>query len=116
MPNQPEPKKHPRKNKRLKLSISTRAKWKQILAEVEKAEAPVSVLRAITVNLIDGTQVDIDVQQLLSQGLDPEYLEIKINDKLHKLEDMIENVDFFISIDHVAQAVQPFTDQLLKNL
>ena len=112
---QQKPKK-PRKSKQLKLTISERAKWKQILAEVEKAEAPVSVLRGITVNLVDGTTVDIDVQQLLSEGAAPEDLEEQINEKLQKLDDIIKNVDFFISVDHVAKAVQPFTDQLLKDL
>jgi hypothetical protein len=114
MPQQ-NPKK-PRKNKQLKLTISERAKWKQILAEVDKDEAPVSVLQGITVNLIDGTQVDIDVQQLLAEGFLPEELESEINEKLQNLDNVIKNVDFFISLDHVAKAVQPFTDSLLKNL
>jgi hypothetical protein len=116
MSNQPKPKKLPRKNKRLKLTITQRDKWRQILAEVEKAQAPVSVLRAITVNLIDGTQVDIDIQELLAEGAAPEDLEQRINERLESLEDIIKNVDFFISVDHVAQAVQPITDNLLKNL
>jgi hypothetical protein len=117
MSKQLEPKKpRPRKNKRLKLTINERDKWRQILAEVDKAEAPVSVLRGLTVNLIDGTQVDIDIQELLAEGILPADLEIEINDKLQKLDDVIENVDFFISVDHVAKAVQPFTDSLLKNL
>jgi len=115
MAQQPK-KQQPRKSKRLKLTISERAKWKQILAEVDKAEAPVSVLRGLTVNLIDGTEVDIDVQQLLSEGVAPEDLEADINEKLHKLDRVIKNVDFFISVDHVAKAVQPFTDSLLKDL
>jgi hypothetical protein len=116
MSNQPKPKKPPRKNKRLKLTITERDKWRQILAEVEKAQAPVSVLRAITVNLIDGTQVDIDIQELLAEGVAPEDLEQRINDRLESLDDIIKNVDFFISVDHVARAVQPITDNLLKNL
>jgi hypothetical protein len=116
MSNQPKPKKPPRKNKRLKLTITQRDKWRQILAEVEKAQAPVSVLRAITVNLIDGTQVDIDIQELLAEGVAPEDLEQRINDRLESLDDIIKNVDFFISVDHVARAVQPITDNLLKNL
>ena len=112
---QQKPKK-PRKSKQLKLTISERDKWKQILKDVEKAEAPVSVLRGLTVNLINGTQVDIDVQQLLSEGMTPEELEFEINEKLHKLDDVIKDVDFFISVEHVAKTVQPFTDQLLKDL
>ena len=116
MSNQPKPKKPPRKNKRLKLTITERDKWRQILAEVEKAQAPVSVLRAITVNLIDGTQVDIDIQELLAEGVAPEDLEQRINDRLESLDDIIKNVDFFINVDCVARAVQPITDNLLKNL
>ena len=111
-----QPKKPQRKSKRLKLTISERAKWKQILADVEKDLAPISVLRAISVNLIDGTNVDIDVEELLKEGFDPEELEAEINQKLHELDHVIKNVDFFISIDNVAKAVQPFTDNLLKNL
>jgi hypothetical protein len=116
MSNQPKPKKPPRKNKRLKLTITERDKWRQILAEVEKAQAPVSVLRAITVNLIDGTQVDIDIQELLAEGVAPEDLEQRINDRLESLDDIIKNVDFFINVDCVARTVQPITDNLLKNL
>ena len=111
-----QPKKPPRKSKRLKLTISERAKWNQILADVDKDLAPISVLRAISVNLIDGTKVDIDVEELLREGIDPETLEQEINHKLHELDHVIKNVDFFISIDNVAKAVQPFTDNLLKDL
>jgi hypothetical protein len=113
---QQKPKKQQPKNKQLKLRINERDKWKQILAEVEKAEAPVTVLQSITVNLKDGTSVDINVQELLSEGMTPEYLENEINQKLHDLDDIIKDVDFLISIEHVAKAVQPFTDQLLKDL
>ena len=78
MAKQQKPKK-PRKNKRLKLTITERDKWKQILKEVEKAEAPVSVLHTITVNLKDGTKVEINVQELLAEGLTPDFLEKEIN-------------------------------------
>jgi hypothetical protein len=111
-----QPKKRQPKSRQLKLTITQRDKWRQILKEVEKEQAPLSVLRGITVNLIDGSQVDLDIQALLEQGLDPESLEQEINDKLKSLDDVIEDVDFFISVDHVARTVQPFTDQLLKDL
>jgi len=74
------------------------------------------VLKSITVNLIDGTQVDIDIQELLALGINPEDLEIEINERLYELDDIIRDVDFFISVEHVAKAVQPATDLLLKNL
>lgn len=108
--------KKPLKSKRLKLALTERDKWRQILKEVEKAEAPVSVLHAITVNLIDGTSVDINVQDILATGLDPKYLEEEISRKLKELDGIVEDVDFLISIENVAKAIQPVTDSLLKNL
>jgi hypothetical protein len=113
---QQKPEKPPRKSKRLKLALTEQAKWKQILKEVEVPEAPISVLQTITVKLIDGTEVEIDVQALLEDGISPEDLEEEINEKLESLDDVIENVDFFISVEHVAKAVQPITDSILKNL
>lgn len=114
--SQQKPAKPPRKNKKLKLTITERDKWKQILKDVEKAEAPVSVLKSISVNLIDGTKVDINIQELLSLGFNPEDLEIEINDKLYQLDHVIRDVDFYISVEHVAKTVQPATDLVLKNL
>lgn len=113
---QQNPKKPSAKNKRHKLTISSKDKWKQILKEVEKLEAPVSVIQTISVNLIDGTQVDIDVEELLKEGMSETDLEEEINSKLRDLDSIISNVDFFINIDHVAKTVQPITDSLLKNL
>jgi hypothetical protein len=108
--------KKPAKSKRLKLALTERDKWRQILKEVEKAEAPVSILHAITVNLIDGTSVDINVQDLLTEGVDAEFLEQEISRKLKELDGIVEDVDFLISIEHVAKTIQPATDSLLKNL
>lgn len=110
-----QPKK-PRKSKQLKLTLTERAKWSRILKEVEKAEAPISVIQVITVNLIDGTQVTINVQELLDEGVLPDELEDRINSKLRDLDHIIKNVDFFISVENVAKTVQPFTDNILRGL
>ena len=111
-----QPKKPLVKSKRHKLNISHKDKWKQILQEVEKLEAPVSVIRNIEVTLKDGTVVDIDVSELLGEGMNPEELEQEINQKLRDLDDIISDVNFYINIEHVAKTVQPATDDLLKNL
>ena len=74
-----QPKKPHVKSKRHKINISNKDKWKQILREVEKVEAPVSVIQTIEVILKDGTVVDIDVVELLNDGMDPVDLEKEIN-------------------------------------
>ena len=40
----------------------------------------------------------------------------EINLRLHKMDSIIKDVDFFISIENVAKAVQPVTDSILKDL
>jgi hypothetical protein len=116
MPKQQPKKPGAPKSKLLKLAISPKDQWKQILREVEKHEAPVSVIQKISVKLCDGTVVDIDVAELLADGMDPNDLEQNINEKLHELDEIIDDVNFFINIDHVAKTIQPATDNILKNL
>jgi septum formation inhibitor MinC len=53
---------------------------------------------------------------LIDDGQDPEEIEALLDDKFNQLDQYIENVDFFVDIDKVVNAVQPETDKVLKNL
>jgi hypothetical protein len=114
MSNQKPPRKPRQKSKRLKLS--RKEEWTKILKDVEKNEVPVSFLRSITVNLMDDTVVEINITELLEEGVDPEVIEIQLNQQLKDLDAYIKDVDFYINIDSVSKVVQKFTDRLLKNL
>lgn len=106
-----------RKRPRLKrLNVTAREKWSKILKDVEKREVPVTLLEAITVHLIDGTEVHIDIKELLDEGLQPDEVEQMLNEKLDALDHIIKDVDFFVNIDDVAKMVQPITDSFLKDL
>lgn len=113
--SQQNPKK-PRQPKSRRLNLSSKDKWERLLKEVTKEQVPVGVLRHITVNLKDGTSVDVNIEEMLEEGTDPALIEKMINAKLLALDDIIKDVDFHISVDSVAKVVQPFTDQLLKDL
>lgn len=115
MPKQQEPKK-PRQTRSKKLKLNKKEQWQNILKEIDRGSAPVSCLEHIQVLLKDGTIVVVDVKQLLSEGLDPEEIEYMVNAKLQALDHIIEDVDFFVSLDKVADTVQPVTDSILKNL
>lgn len=115
MSNQQEPKK-PRKPKSKRLNLNSKDQWEKLLKEVSKEQVPISVLRYITVNLKDGTSVDVNIAEMIEEGNDPEYVEKLINSKLQALDDVIDDVDFHISVDSVAKVIQPFTDKLLKDL
>lgn len=115
MPKQQEPKK-PRRPKSKRLNLNTKAKWEKLLKEVHKEQVPIGVLLYITVNLKDGTSVDVNIAEMIDEGQDPALIEKLINAKLEALDDIIKDVDFHISVDAVSKVIQPFTDQLLKDL
>lgn len=105
------------KKPRLKrLNITPRDKWNKILKEVEKQEVPVAFLESVTVNLIDGTSISVNIKELIAEGMDPDEIEKILNEKLDSLDYIIKDVDFYVSIDDVANVVQPMTDNFLKNL
>ena len=109
-----KPKKPRQKSKRLNLNSKTQ--WESILRSVEKKEIPIAFLESVSVNLTDGTVVNINVKELLDEGNDPDILEKMLKTKLSALDYIIEDIDFYISVAAVQNAVQPATDQLLKNL
>ena len=106
-------KKQQPKSKRINVSVKER--WKQILNSVSKNEVPVTMLEAVSVNLIDGTSVEVDIQQLLIEGNDPDDIRDMLNTRLVRMDDVIRDVDFMINIDKVASTVQPITDTILKH-
>lgn len=112
MPSE-QPKK-PQKSK--KLNVTAKSRWRGILKEVEKQEIPIQVLQKIVVSLKDGTEVEVNVRELLDEGQDPVLVEYTLNTRLESLDDIISNVDFFVDIDSVAATIQPETDRLLANL
>jgi hypothetical protein len=112
---QQKPKK-PRQPKSKRLKLSKKEEWTRILKDVEKNEIPVHFLKSITVNLLDGTSVEVNITELLTEGVDPETIEQQLNARLVELDDYIQDVDFYINIESVSRVVQPFTDDLLKDL
>ena len=115
MSKQQEPKK-PRQPRSKRLNLNRKDQWERLLKEVSKEQVPIDVLRYITVNLKDGTSVDVNIAEMIEEGADPAVVERLINSKLEALNDVIQDVDFHISVDSVARVIQPFTDELLKNL
>lgn len=112
---QQKPKK-PRQPKSRRLNLNRKDQWEKLLKEVNKEQVPIGVLRYITVNLKDGTSVDVNIAEMLAEGADPGEVERLINQRLDDLDDVIDDVDFHISVDSVAKVIQPFTDKLLKDL
>ena len=73
-------------------------------------------MQSLDVNLIDGTVVNINIKDLLDEGNDPQVIEEMLNVKLKALEQIVLDVDFFVSIEDVVKIIQPMTDDILKDL
>jgi len=110
-----QPKK-PRRSKAKKLNLNKRKSWQDIVNGVDKKEVPITVLRQILVSLIDGTTITINVKDLIANGQKPADIESMLDEKFNELDEYIKNVDFFVDIDKVSDAIQPETDKALKGL
>ena len=108
--------KKPRKAKPKKLNLSSKTAWRNILKDVEKQEVPIHVLERMVVHLKDGTDVEVNIKELISTGIDPDQIEERVNKRLTELDSYIINVDFFVDIESVERTVQPETDKLLSKL
>lgn len=115
-PQKPLKPKRPR-SKKLNIDKSgIKKEWELLLRQVDKEDIPIQMLDAIVVTLQDGTEVNINVKELLKDGADPDALRDQIDERLTALDDIIDDVDFYISVDQVKDTVQSATDLLLKNL
>jgi prefoldin subunit 5 len=115
MSDLPKPKK-PRRQKSKRLNLNSKDQWEKLLKEVNKEQVPIGVLLYLTVNLKDGTAVDINVADMIAEGEDADIIEQRINKRIDSLEMYIADIDFHISVESVAKTIQPYTDNLLKNL
>jgi hypothetical protein len=65
---------------------------------------------------LDGTEITIEVKKMLDSGEDGEELQKDISAKLVKLDHLIDQVDFFISIESLDRIIKPITADILKDL
>lgn len=111
-----QPKKPRRNTKSKKVVLDNKKTWQSIVKDVDKKEVPITVLQYISVQLIDGTSININIKELIDDGNDPLEIEALLDEKFNQLDQYIKNVDFFVDIDRVVDTVQPETDKVLKDL
>ena len=92
------------------------SKWEHILEDVEKNKIPIQFIKKMILKLDGKKQQTINVERLLSQGLDPEQIEEVESRKLNELEDMVVSIEFILNVQSIAETVQPETDKLLNKL
>lgn len=116
MAENPKQQKPRHNNSGTKIHLNSKKSWQDLINKVDKNEVPVNILERLTVNLIDGTVVTINVKELLINGQDPLDIEDMLNDKFRDLDPYIKNVDFFVDVDKVVDVVKPEVAKVLKDI
>lgn len=91
-------------------------KWEHILEDVEKNKIPIQFIKKLIIRMQGKKQQTVNIQKLISQGLDAEQVEDVLNRKLEELDELITSVEFILDVQTIADTVQPETDRLLNGL
>lgn len=89
-------------------------RWSEIINSVDKSTIPIGYIKRIQFNVDENTKKTIDIEKMKKQGLAPKTIETVCYDIMSNLGNSIDDVDFFVDIDAVAEIVQTQTDKLLK--
>lgn len=91
-------------------------KWEHIIQDVDKTKIPVEFIKKLVLKLHGRRQRTINVKSLIRQGFDSEDIEEVVTRKLQEYDDEMIGIEFILDIEGIAEAVQPETDKMLKNL
>jgi len=98
------------------LSEEFLSRWEDLVEGVEKSNVPVECIKRVVIKLKDGRRRYLNMSTLRKKGMDIFELEGVLNQKLEEYDRDIENVDFFVDVDQVAELIQPETDKILGGL
>jgi len=91
-------------------------KWSHILEDVDKRAIPIEFIKKLVVKLEKRKQHTINIQKMLTQGLEPEEVEEVVSSKLIELDDQVVGIEFVLNVESIAEVVQPETEKLLSKL
>lgn len=99
-----------------KLSSELLQKWEHIIEDVEMTNVPIEFMRKLVLKLNGRKQRTINIETLLRQGFDPDEIEETINRKMSEMDDEIISVEFILNVESIADAIQPETDKILRDI
>lgn len=90
--------------------------WQDIVDSVDSDQIPVSCLKRVSINLLDGKRKQINIAKYRKQGYTEEELEDLLGKYFVMLNSVIKNVDFVVDINAVEALVTPITQKLLAKI
>lgn len=92
------------------------SKWENIIDDVEKTKIPVEFIKKLVLRLSGRKQRTINIKSMINQGFNGEDVEQIIARKLDEYDSDMIGIEFILDIEGIANAVQPETDKILRNL
>jgi|TARA_R110000824_G_scaffold32972_1_gene106219 hypothetical protein len=99
-----------------RLSDDFLLKWEKLIEGVDKKDIPIECIKRVVIRLTDGRRRYFNMSILAKKGLDVHQLESALNNKLQQYDGEIQDVDFFVDVEKVAELIQPSTDEILSKL
>ena len=87
--------------------------WEDLISTVDKDQIPIDCVKKVLFKLKGGKQKTINLNTLRKQGLELEEIETVVTRTMFDMSSDIENMDFIIDVQTVADYIQPLTDKLL---
>lgn len=101
----------------MKLSDDFLEKWEHIISGIdEKTAVPLECIKKVIIKIEGRRQKTINFHTLKKQGLELEEIEILITRQLAELGDEVQDIEFVLDVNAVAEMVQPETNKILSGL
>jgi hypothetical protein len=99
------------------LNDDFKEKWEHIISGIdEKTAVPLECIKKVIIKLDGRKRKTINFHTLKKQGVEFDEMELIISRQLAELGDKVQDIEFVLDINAVAQLVQPETNKILNGL
>jgi Tfp pilus assembly protein PilO len=101
----------------MNLSDDFLEKWEHIISGIdEKTAIPLECIKKVIIKIEGRRRKTINLQALKKQGLELDEIELVISRQLAELDDLVQDLEFVLDVNAVAELVQPETNRILSGL
>lgn len=101
----------------MNLSDDFLEQWEHIISGIdEKTAIPLECIKKVIIKIEGRRRKTINFQTLKKQGLELDEIEVIISRQLAELGDEVQDLEFVLDINAVAELVQPETNRILSGL
>lgn len=90
--------------------------WSGIISTVDKTDIPLECISKIILKLHNNRRKSVNIERLRKQGLTYDEIETVFKKIIADFTPIIQDIEFILDIQAVADMVQPQTDKLLNGL